>query len=96
MNLETITNHHYFNQFVAWTALGLGVGIAAKLILPGNENMGWIRTILVGLAGCFLGNFLAPRVFDWPVYSTFSWQGIAIGIVGALILVLANRVVTKS
>lgn len=96
MNLETITNHHYFNQLVTWTALGLGVGIAAKLILPGNENMGWIRTILVGLAGCFLGNFLAPRVFDWPVYSAFSWQGIAIGIVGALILVLANRVVTKS
>ena len=96
MSLHTILNHPYFNQMMTQTALGLGMGIAAKLILPGSENMGWIRTIFLGLAGCFLGNFLAPRLFDWPAYSTFSWQGIAIGVGGALILVIANRVVTKS
>jgi len=96
MNLESILNNYYFHQILLWTGLGLGVGIAAKLLLPGSENMGWIRTILLGLGGCFLGNFLAPRLFSWPVYSTFSWQGIAIGVAGAVILVLVNRLVTKS
>ncbi len=94
--MNDIVNHHYFRQMILWVVLGLGVGIAAKLLLPSSENMGWIRTILLGLAGCLLGNYLAPKIFSWPAYATFSWQGIAIGIVSALLLVLVNRIVTKS
>jgi uncharacterized membrane protein YeaQ/YmgE (transglycosylase-associated protein family) len=96
MNLDVILNHPNFHQFILWTGLGLGVGIAAKILLPGSENMGWIRTILLGLAGCFLGNFTAPKLFDWAQYSTFSWQGIGIGVLGAMVLVLVNKLVTKT
>lgn len=96
MNFETILNNPYFHQILLWAGLGLGVGIAAKLLLPGSENMGWIRTIVLGLGGCFLGNVVAPRVFAWPIYPAFSWQGIGIGVVGAVVLVLINRLVTKS
>ncbi|MFM6929668.1 MAG: GlsB/YeaQ/YmgE family stress response membrane protein [Bdellovibrio sp.] len=96
MNIHAILNHPLFNQFILWTVLGLGVGVAAKLVIPGNEAMGWIRTILLGLAGSFIGNFLAPRIFHWPTYTAFSWQGIAIGIVGAAVLVVINRIVTRS
>lgn len=96
MNLDTILNNYYLHQILLWSGLGLGVGIAAKLLIPGSENMGWIRTICLGLAGCFLGNFLAPRLFSWPMYSTFSWQGVAIGVAGSAILVIVNRIVTKS
>ena len=42
--------------------------------------MGWIRTIMVGLIGTFLGNYVAPKMFDWPAYTPFSIQGIGIGI----------------
>ncbi|CAE79173.1 GlsB/YeaQ/YmgE family stress response membrane protein [Bdellovibrio bacteriovorus] len=94
--VNMVLNHPWFNLFVLWSLLGLGVGVVAKIIIPGSENMGWIRTILLGLAGSFLGNFLTPRVFHWPKYNAFSWEGIAIGIGGAVILVLVNRVVTRS
>ncbi|WP_374075714.1 GlsB/YeaQ/YmgE family stress response membrane protein [Bdellovibrio bacteriovorus] len=96
MNINSILHHPLFNQFVLWTVLGLGVGVAAKLLIPGSEAMGWIRTILLGLAGSFLGNFLAPRLFHWPTFTAFSWQGILIGIAGAAILVVVNRIVTRS
>lgn len=96
MTIQSILNHPLFNQIVLWTVLGLGVGVAAKVIIPGSEGMGWIRTILLGLAGSFLGNFLAPRLFHWPTYTAFSWQGIGIGIAGAIVLVLINRVVTRT
>lgn len=96
MNFEAILNNYYLHQLLLWIGLGLGVGIAAKLLLPGSENMGWIRTIVLGLGGCFLGNVVAPKLFSWPSYATFSWQGIAIGVAGAVILVLVNRLVTKS
>jgi uncharacterized membrane protein YeaQ/YmgE (transglycosylase-associated protein family) len=96
MSLETILNNTYINQFLIWAGLGLGIGVAAKLILPGNENIGWIRTILFGLTGCFVGNFLAPRLFDWPTYSAFSWPGFGIGVAATLILVVTNRIITQS
>ncbi|WP_413612671.1 GlsB/YeaQ/YmgE family stress response membrane protein [Bdellovibrio sp. HCB-110] len=96
MNINSILHHPLFNQFVLWTVLGLGVGVAAKLLIPGSEAMGWIRTILLGLAGSFLGNFLAPRLFHWPTFTAFSWQGVLIGIAGAAILVVVNRIVTRS
>lgn len=82
--------------FLLWTGLGLAVGVAAKIIIPGSEEIGWIRTILMGLAGSFLGNYVAPKLFDWPTYAPFSLAGFGIGIAGALALVFVNRVVTKS
>lgn len=94
--VNSVLNHPLFHQFILWVALGLGVGVAAKLIIPGSEVMGWFRTILLGLGGSFLGNYLTPILFDWPTYKPFTWQGIGIGIAGAVILVLLNRLVTRS
>lgn len=83
-------------QALLWLGLGLGVGVAAKIIIPGSEAMGWIRTIAVGLLGTFLGNYLAPQLFSWPSYDAFSLPGIGIGIAGAVVLVVINRLVTQS
>lgn len=96
MNIEVILNNYYFKQFLLWCLLGLGIGVASKVILPGNENMGWIKTILLGLAGSVIGNLIAPRLFHWPMYSTFSWQGILIGVGFSMVLVLINKLVTKT
>jgi uncharacterized membrane protein YeaQ/YmgE (transglycosylase-associated protein family) len=100
MDFNSILNSALENpmtkQILLWMALGLGVGVAAKIIIPGSEEIGWIRTILVGLAGSFLGNYIAPKLFEWPTYQPFSLQGIGIGVAGALILVVVNRIVTKS
>lgn len=79
-----------------WSGLGLAVGVVAKIIIPGSDEIGWIRTILVGLAGSFLGNYVAPKFFQWPTYDPFSLQGFGIGIAGAIVLVVVNRIVTKS
>lgn len=83
-------------QSLLWLGLGLGVGVVAKLVIPGSENMGWFRTILVGLIGTFVGNYIAPKMFDWPSYSVFSLPGIGIGIAGAIVFVVINRIVTTT
>lgn len=79
-----------------WILLGLGTGVAAKLILPGKEDMGWFRTILFGLLGSFAGNYVAPYFFHWHQYDPMSIPGLALGLAGAIILVLLNKIVTKS
>ena len=37
---------------IIWTiVLGLVIGVLAKLLHPGKENMGFIMTIVLGIAG---------------------------------------------
>ncbi len=93
---NNLLENPFTHQILLWLGLGLGVGVVAKIILPGSEEIGWIRTIMVGLAGSFMGNYVAPKIFDWPTYSAFSLEGIGIGVAGAVILVVINRIVTKS
>ena len=94
---KILQNHaSYFHQILVWVGLGLVIGVSAKLILPGSENMGWIRTVVLGIAGSFLGIMGGQYFFKLPSYSAFSWQGILLGIGGAFVLVLFNRLVTKS
>jgi uncharacterized membrane protein YeaQ/YmgE (transglycosylase-associated protein family) len=96
MEITNLLQNPIIQKILVWILLGLGVGLAAKILMPGRENMGWIKTIFLGLTGSFLGNYFAPKLLSLPLYSAFSWQGIAIGISGALILVLINRIVTGS
>ena len=42
---------------VAWIVLGLIAGILAKLIMPGKDPGGMIVTIIIGIAGAFIGGF---------------------------------------
>jgi uncharacterized membrane protein YeaQ/YmgE (transglycosylase-associated protein family) len=47
---------------LSWILLGLIVGVLAKLIMPGKDPGGFVVTILLGIAGAFVGghvgNFL--------------------------------------
>ena len=48
---------------VIWTiVLGFVIGILAKLIHPGKENMGIIMTILLGVAGSFLAGVVGQFI----------------------------------
>lgn len=100
MDIHEILNSTLANplakQFLLWAGLGLAVGVVAKIIIPGNDQIGWIRTILMGLTGSFLGNYMAPKLLDWPLYDAFSLQGFGVGIAGAVVLVVINRIVTQS
>lgn len=96
MELETILDNPIFKQALLWLGLGLGIGVIAKIIIPGSDNMGWIRTIIVGLLGTFLGNYVAPKLLEWPSFTPFSLQGIGLGIAGAVVFVVVNRIVTTT
>ena len=44
---------------VSWIFLGLLAGALAKLLMPGRDGGGWIVTCLLGVAGAFVGGYLA-------------------------------------
>ena len=62
-------------QIIGLIFLGLMVGFVAKLLMPGKDPGGFIITILLGIAGSFLGAFVASylqigatclQVLQWP------------------------------
>ena len=47
-------------------ALGLIVGAVARLLLPGPDPLGVGMTILLGLAGSFIGYYVGLFIFNRP------------------------------
>jgi uncharacterized membrane protein YeaQ/YmgE (transglycosylase-associated protein family) len=44
---------------------GFVVGALGRLLVPGPNPIGFIRTVLAGWAGCFLGGIFGRLVFGW-------------------------------
>jgi uncharacterized membrane protein YeaQ/YmgE (transglycosylase-associated protein family) len=67
-----------------WTALiGLIVGAIAKFIMPGKDPGGIFITMLIGIAGSFLGTWLGRMIGH---YEPDQSAGFLMSLVGALIL----------
>lgn len=76
---------------IVWTiVLGFVIGVIAKLIHPGKENMGFIVTVLLGIAGSLLAGVVG-QFFGW--YRAGEGAGfIASVIVAILLLVIYGKV----
>lgn len=70
-------------HLVAVAVIGLVVGALAKLIMPGNDPGGIFITILIGIAGAFLGTFLGRAIGH---YGPDQSAGFIMSLIGALIL----------
>lgn len=70
-------------SFIGWIVLGLVAGAIARLLVPGRDPMGWVGTLLLGLAGSLVGGFLADLLFDDDAVGLFG------SVVGAVIVLLA-------
>ena len=71
---------------VIWTiVLGFVIGLIAKLIHPGKENMGFIMTILIGIAGSFLAGIIGQSL-GW--YEAGEGAGFIVSVIVAIILLM--------
>lgn len=75
---------------LATLVVGLIVGAIAKLLVPGRDPGGWIVTILLGIAGAFVGTWLGRTL---GMYSTGQSAGWIASIIGAVVLLLIYRAV---
>ncbi len=74
-----------------WTIIiGLVAGLLARAIKPGNDAMGWIMTIVLGIAGAFLGGFIASAI---GVNSGGGFTGLAFSVIGAIILLFIYELI---
>ena len=80
---------------LSWIVFGLIAGIIAKWIMPGKDPGGFIITILLGIAGAFVGGWLGSLV-GMGSMGSFSLGSFVTAIVGALILLALYRAIKKA
>ena len=68
--------------------IGLIVGAIAKLLMPGKDPGGCIITMLLGLAGAWLGTFIGRMIFGENYVA-----GWIMSVVAAMILLLLYRMI---
>jgi uncharacterized membrane protein YeaQ/YmgE (transglycosylase-associated protein family) len=80
-----------FLDVVWYIVAGLVIGVLARAILPGKQNMGIIATIVLGVVGALIGGFLWNAIFSGN--DGIAWIGSII--VAVILLFLYDRVVAS-
>jgi len=79
---------------LSWILIGLVVGLLARLLMPGKDKMGIIITILLGIAGAFLGGWIGSML-GMGTFSGFDIKSLLLATGGAILILLLFRVVRK-
>lgn len=74
--------------------VGLIVGLIARALKPGDDSMGWIMTIVLGIVGSFLASYAGYAMGLYPEGSTAGWIASIIGAV--IVLFIYNMVRGKT
>lgn len=71
---------------IIWTIiLGFIIGLIAKLLHPGKENMGFIMTVLLGIGGAFTAGVVG-QALGW--YQAGEGAGFIASVIAAILLLV--------
>ena len=82
---------------LSWIVFGLIAGVIARLLMPGRDPGGCIITILLGVAGAFVGGFIYRLATGTKVlYFGFDLGSFAIAVLGAVVLLALYRLIART
>ena len=73
---------------LSWIVYGLVVGLIAKSLHPGEDPVGFLPTIGIGIIGSYVGGFI---YFLLGRGDAFSTSGIVMGVIGGVIFCWAYQ-----
>ena len=79
-------------SFLGTIFVGLIVGLIARAIKPGDDSMGWIMTIVLGIAGSLIAGYVG-RAAGW--YAPGQPVGWIASIIGAIVLLVIYGMVRR-
>ncbi len=77
-------------SFIWMIIVGLVAGLLARAIKPGNDPMGWIMTIVLGIVGAMLGGFIAGLI---GINADGGFTGLTFSVIGAIILLFIYEMI---
>ena len=76
--------------------LGIVAGYLGRLLMPGRDKMGFIMTMVVGLAGSVVGFLVFTELLGIGDNEMFDLGGLIGAIIGVMILLALYRVALKN
>ena len=83
-------------NIIAAIVIGIIAGYLGRALLPGDDSMGFIATVVVGIVGALVGYFLFTSLLGIGDTDKFDLGGILGSIVGVMIVLLVLRAVGGS
>jgi uncharacterized membrane protein YeaQ/YmgE (transglycosylase-associated protein family) len=74
--------------------VGAIIGVVARLIMPGKQNIGMIMTVLLGAVGGLIGSAVAGQLGYHNANGGIAWIPFFIGIAVAVFLIAIYQVLT--
>jgi uncharacterized membrane protein YeaQ/YmgE (transglycosylase-associated protein family) len=71
---------------IAFLVIGLVAGLIARALLPGNQGMGMLATLALGLVGSFVGGFLGSLMRSDGNWMALQPSGLLWSTLGALVV----------
>jgi uncharacterized membrane protein YeaQ/YmgE (transglycosylase-associated protein family) len=85
-------------EIVGLIIFGAVIGVLARLVIPGKQAMGWIITVVIGIAGALIGYWLWGMIASEGNADTggIDWIRWIISVAAAVVLSLGYTAVTRS
>jgi uncharacterized membrane protein YeaQ/YmgE (transglycosylase-associated protein family) len=78
--------------FFTWVLIGLVAGIIAKIVM--DDRFGWIVTILLGVVGAFVGDWISGY-FRGPTVTGFNIMSVLVAAGGAIVVLFVYGLVVR-
>ncbi|NYT61580.1 GlsB/YeaQ/YmgE family stress response membrane protein [Alcaligenaceae bacterium] len=77
---------------ISMIVVGFIVGLLARAIMPGNQKLGFILTVILGIVGSVVAGYLGATLGFYQPGQGAGWVG---SIVGAIIVLFIYGLVAK-
>ena len=80
-------------MWILWAVIiGFVAGLLARAVVPGDDSMGLVATMVLGLAGSLIGGFLGYILFGRDAADgAFQGAGLIGSFIGAILALVAWR-----
>lgn len=79
---------------VAWLVLGAIAGYVAGMFVKGDERLGVIGHIFLGIVGALVGGFIANQLTNGDYLNRLDIPSIVVAVIGAILVVVAYKALT--
>jgi len=76
---------------IGWVFFGFVIGLIARGLVPGTQPMGFFKTMMLGIAGSFLGGFLGYLLVGGSLIQSSGWIGSIVGGVALLFIQIQRQ-----
>jgi uncharacterized membrane protein YeaQ/YmgE (transglycosylase-associated protein family) len=82
--------------WLSWIVLGLVAGALAKFLVPGRDPSGCLVTIVLGIAGAFVGGLIGSGIgWGGPMRPELHFRSLILATLGAALLLVLGRLVRR-